>query len=406
MDDLTARRTLVACFEAGLAAVDPEAAVSRSLTPIPGRVLVLALGKAAPAMARGAAAALGRTELEGLVVSNHEDEIPSGLTLMIGSHPVPDQRSRDAGDALLEAASTLGPDDTALVLISGGGSALAVAPVPGVSLDDLATTNRLLLRSGADIVATNTVRRRLSLLKGGGLAAAAHPAGVITLAISDVVGDLPDVIASGPTVTTRDDADAAQRVVEELGIAADLPASVRAALRMPVAARPAVSSEYRIIAGGATAAHAAAAAGEELGLPATVIDTRMTGDASATAGEVLRRAGRGLSVFAGETTVDVTGHGRGGRNQEAALVAATVLDGTRGTWFLAAGTDGIDGTTSAAGAVVDGGTIERGRAAGLDAPLALDANDSGSFFAALGEQIVTGPTGTNVGDLWLVLRDA
>jgi glycerate-2-kinase len=132
----------------------------------------------------------------------------------------------------------------------------------------------------------------------------------------------------------------------------------------------------------------------------------MTGDAGAMAGEVLRRSGRGLSVFAGETTVDVMGRGQGGRNQEAALVAATLLDGSVGTWFLAAGTDGIDGTTGAAGAVVDGGTIERGRRAGLDAAASLDVNDSGSFFAELGEQIVTGPTGTNVGDLWLVLRDA
>jgi len=405
MEGSAARRVLLACFEAGLVAADPEAAVRRSIGPIPGRVVVLALGKAAPAMARGAAAALRRPNLEGLVVSNHDEEIPPGLTMVIGSHPVPDRRSHDAGVALLDLATTLGPDDTALVLISGGGSALAVAPVPGVSLADLAATNQLLLRSGADIVATNAVRRRLSLLKGGGLSAAAHPARIITLAISDVVGDLPEVIASGPTVAIDDDTDAAVRVVERLGIAADLPASVLAALRAPASARRIVHGDYRIIAGAAAAAHAAATAGEGLGLPATVIDTRMTGDAGAVAGEVLRRSGRGLSVFAGETTVDVTGCGRGGRNQEAALVVATLLEGTSGTWFLAAGTDGIDGSTQAAGAIVDGGTIERGRRAGLDAVAALDANDSGSFFAELGEQIVTGPTGTNVGDLWLVVRD-
>jgi glycerate-2-kinase len=396
----------MACFEAGLAAVDPETAVLRNLEPISGRVVVLALGKAAPGMARGAAAALGRSQLEGLVVSDHQDTIPPGLALIIGGHPVPDARSHHAGVALLELATTLGPDDTALVLISGGGSALAVAPLPGVSRDDLAVTNQLLLRSGADIVATNTVRRRVSLLKGGGLAAAAHPARVITLALSDVVGDMPEVIASGPTVAADDDADAALRVVEQLGVAAALPASVQAALRTPVAPHPGVSGEYRVVAGAAAAAHAAAVAGERLGLPTTVVDTRMTGDAGAMAGEVLRRSGRGLSVFAGETTVDVKGRGQGGRNQEAALVAATLLDGIAGTWFLAAGTDGIDGVTRAAGAVVDGGTIGRGRRAGLDAAAALDANDSGSFFAELGEQIVTGPTGTNVGDLWLVLRDA
>lgn len=406
MDDAAARRVLSACFRAGVAAVDPEAAVARSLAGIEGRVVVLALGKAAPAMARGAALGLGRPELEGLVVSSHDDKIPAGLTLLVGGHPVPDRRSLEAGTALLALADSLGPDDTALVLISGGGSALAAAPVPGVSLDDLAITNEALLRSGADIVATNIVRRRLSLLKGGGLAAASHPARVVTLAVSDVVGDMPEVIASGPSVAVADSDGDARGVVEELGIAAALPRSVRAALRNPKPPVLRVEGEYRIIANAAEASHAAAAAGQSLGLPATVVDTRLTGDVGPAVGEALRRSGRGISVFAGETTVDVVGNGRGGRNQEAALIAATLLDGTRGTWFLAAGTDGIDGTTSAAGAVVDGGTVMRARAAGLDAAAALDANDSGSFFAALGDQITTGPTGTNVGDLWLVLRNA
>ncbi|MGA9597841.1 MAG: MOFRL family protein, partial [Acidimicrobiia bacterium] len=143
---------------------------------------------------------------------------------------------------------------------------------------------------------------------------------------------------------------------------------------------------------------------EQRGYPARVLDTRMTGDAGAMAGEALSRTGFGVSVFAGETTVTVTGDGVGGRNHEAALVAATLIDGRPDVWFLAAGTDGIDGITRAAGAVVDGGTVARGRAAGLDAGLALAHNDSGGFFAGLGEQLVTGPTGTNVGDLWMVLR--
>ena len=191
MDNVTARHILLSAFRAGLAAVDPEAAVRRSLEAIPGRVVVFALGKAAPAMARGAAAALRRERLEGLVVSNHVDDVPPGLMTLIGSHPVPDESSRRAGVAMLELAATLGPDDTALVLISGGGSALAVAPVAGVELDDLAVTNELLLRSGADIFATNTVRRRLSLLKGGGLAAAIYPAPMI-----DWVQDLSVSVAS------------------------------------------------------------------------------------------------------------------------------------------------------------------------------------------------------------------
>ncbi len=404
MDDDTARQTLDSCFRAGLAAVDPERAVRRSLRPIAGRVVVIALGKAAPAMARGAAAALQRDRLEGLVVSNHVGDVPPGLVHMLGAHPVPDGRSLEAGVALLDLAQTLGEGDTALVLISGGGSALAVAPVAGVSLADLARTNETLLRCGADIVATNVVRRRLSRLKGGGLAAAINPASMITLAVSDVVGNRPEVIASGPTVAREEDHTAALRVVEDLGIAADLPRSVLTALRTEAPSPAAVSGSYQIIAGAGDAAHAAAAAGEQAGVPATVIDTRMTGDAGTMAGEALRRSGRGLSIFAGETTVDVVGDGSGGRNQEAALVAATLLDGTTGTWFLAAGTDGIDGSTDAAGAIVDGGTIARARARGLDAAAALDANDSGSFFGDLGEALLTGPTGTNVGDLWFVMR--
>lgn len=409
MDPVVARRTLLACFNAAVAAVDPEEAVRCALGPLPGRVVVLALGKAAPAMTRGAARALGATELEGVVVSNHEAQVPPGVEFVVGGHPVPDEGSVAAGSALLRKAATLSADDTALVLVSGGGSALAEVPITGLTIADIAAVNTLLLKSGADIVAVNTVRRRLSQFKGGGLAAAALPALVMTLAVSDVVGDVPAAIASGPTVAPRDDPDAALRIVSDLGIASRLPRAAIAALAAPPPAHWSTTTgagEYRIVAGAGQAAHAAAAAAERLGVPATVIDTRMTGDAVEAAGECLRRSGPGLSVFAGETTVAVEGDGVGGRNQEAALVAATLLEGTRGTWFLAAGTDGVDGTTPAAGAIVDGGTVARGNAIGLDAAAALDRNDSGSFFASLGEAVTIGPTGTNVGDLWLVLRTA
>lgn len=405
MENVAARRLLVASFRAALDAVNPESAVASNLTPIDGRVVVLALGKGAPAMARGAARALGRRDLEGVVVSNHDDRIPDGLTLMLGSHPVPDVRSQQAGEALLDRARSLGEHDTAVVLISGGGSALAEVPITGVSITDIAATNDLLLRSGADIVATNTVRRRLSVLKGGGLAAAVAPARLITLIVSDVVGDAPAAIASGPTVDPGDAPDAALLTAIALGIVDDLPASVRNTLELdPIPRSVPPGAEVRIIAGGATAAHAAAAESDSLGVPATVVDTRLVGDVAAAVGDVLARSGSSMSVFAGETTVVVTGDGVGGRNHEAALIAATVIEGRSDIWFLAAGTDGIDGMTPAAGTVVDGGTIARGRAAGLDAAMALDRNDSGSYFADLGEQIVTGPTGTNVGDTWLVLR--
>jgi len=406
MDNVAARQLLVGSFHAAIDAVDPEAAVAASLGPISGRVGVLAIGKGAPAMARGAARALDRPALAGIVVSNHHDEIPDGMQLVIGSHPVPSAASIDAGQALLDFAGSLGAEDTAVVLISGGGSALAEVPVPGVELGDIAATNELLLRSGADIGAVNTVRRRLSRLKGGGLAAAIAPARLITLAVSDVVGDAPEAIASGPTVALADEPDRALQVVTRLGIAGDLPGAVLAALEADLGERPlGPNGEFRIVAGAATAAHAAASAAERKGVPATVIDTRMVGDVTEAVGTALRRSGPGMCVFAGETTVTVVGDGIGGRNHEAALVAATVIEGESNVWFLAGGTDGIDGLTQAAGTVVDGGTVARGRALGLDAGIALDRNDSGSFFAQLAEQIITGPTGTNVGDIWLVLRD-
>lgn len=406
MDNVDARRLLTDCFHAGVAAVDPEGAVAAALEPIPGRVVVLALGKAAPAMARGAARGLGRDRLEGVVVSNHQDEVPAGLELIISSHPLPDARSIEAGSSLLAMAESLTETDVAVVLISGGGSALAEVPVPGVALEDLAVGTDLLLRSGADIVAINTVRRRLSMFKGGGLARAIHPAQMVTLAVSDVVGDAPEAIASGPTVDPGDDPDAALRIVRQLGVESQLPNSIRLALaETPLRRTNPAPARYRIVAGAGVAAHAAAAAAESAGVPATVVDTRLVGEAASAAGDALTRAGWGLSIFAGETTVDVVGDGTGGRNQEAALTVATLIAGRPGVWFLAAGTDGIDGTTDAAGAVVDGGTVARAIRAGLDPDLALERNDSGGFFADLGERIVTGPTGTNVGDLWFVLRD-
>ncbi|MDJ0952084.1 MAG: DUF4147 domain-containing protein [Acidimicrobiia bacterium] len=405
MDNVAARRLLADCFRAGVAAADPEAAVADALEPMAERVVVLALGKAAPAMARGAAHGLGRDRLEGIVVSNHADDVPAGLELIVSSHPIPDERSIDAGRSLLALAEGLTDADVALVLVSGGGSALADVPVPGVSLADLTVVNDVLLRSGADITATNTVRRRLSLFKGGGLAAAIHPARAITLAVSDVVGDAPEAIASGPTVDPRDEPSAALHVVRRLDVEDQLPESVLRTLTAPPPQRgPVAPNEYRIVAGAARAAHAAAVAAESAGVPATVVDTRLTGDVPTAAGDVLTRAGWGLSVFAGETTVDVVGDGVGGRNHEAALIVATLIAGRPGIWFLAAGTDGIDGTTDAAGSVVDGETVTRAISAGLDPDLALERNDSGGFFAELGERIVPGPTGTNVGDLWFVLR--
>lgn len=407
MDRRTAHQLLASWFSAAVGAVEPEVAVSARLrTPeVPGITAVLALGKAAPAMTRGVADALGSDGLVGVAVSNHVDSVPTGIELLLGSHPVPTDRSHRAGMALLNQANQLGADDLAIALISGGGSSLAEVPIPDVTIGDIATTNELLLRSGADIFQTNMVRRRLSLFKGGGLARAAAPAHLITLAISDVVGDPVAVIASGPTVASSDGDDDAFDVVRQLGIAEQLPPAVRESLHRPrQRLQPLADHEVKVIASGTVAAHAAAQSAEQAGIPATVVDTRLTGDSGAAVGEVLQRSRGSLSVFAGETTVDVTGDGVGGRNHEAALLAATLIEGRPDVFFLAAGTDGIDGTAAAAGAIVDGTTLARARALGLDAATFLERNDSGTFFAELGDHIVTGPTGTNVGDVWLVLR--
>jgi len=407
MDRRTARELLTGCLDAALAAVEPERAVATKLVPaaVAGRTVVFGLGKAAPAMARGAALAFGSGHLDGIAVSNHRGRVPRGIKLMIGGHPIPNHHSLEAGRALLEAAASLTEEDLAVVLISGGGSALAEVPVAGVTITDLARTNGALLRSGADILQVNTVRRRLSRLKGGGLAAAIAPALVETLVISDVVGDSLETIASGPTVAASDLPGDALELVERLGIPALLPGAVLVALAQPPQPHgPPPQQSITVIAGGSVAAHAAAAEAHRRGFPATVVDTRLSGEASQAAGRVLDRSRVGISVFAGETTVTVVGDGVGGRNHEAALAAATLIEGHPGVFFLAAGTDGIDGMTDAAGAFADGTTVHRSRDLGLIASEALGRNDAGSFFAELGDQVTTGPTGTNVGDIWLVLR--
>ena len=345
--------------------------------------------------------------MNGVVVSNHIAAVPDGLKLVVGDHPVPGDGSLAGGRALLAAADQLGEGDVALVLISGGGSALAEVPIGGLTLDDIAATNAVLLRCGADIEQTNAIRRRLSALKAGGLAAAIAPARIVTLVISDVVGDSLQTIASGPTVVSSDSPGSALGVVDDLGIADELPPAVLRAIAADGDAAPDVpDQEIKVVASGSVAAHAAAAAARHQGYPAVVIDTRLVGEASLAAGEALDRRRGSVSVFAGETTVTVTGDGIGGRNHEAALVAATLLEGRSDLFFLAAGTDGIDGTTEAAGAIVDGTTVHRARSLGLGAPAALANNDSGTFFATLGDQIITGPTGTNVGDLWIVFHAA
>lgn len=396
------------CFRTSLAAVDPRPVVARALQgrleDVAGDLIVLALGKAALGMARGVAGATDRT-LRGVVVADHEAEVPDGLRLIVGGHPLPTASSLAGGAALLDAAERAGPDDLVIALVSGGGSALAEALVPGVALDDLRTTTDLLLRTGATIDEMNAVRTSLSRLKGGGLAAAVVPARCLTLVISDVVGDRLDVIASGPMVAADGVADRAHDALAHHGLLDVVPDSVASIIRVGAEPPRATGDEIEVVASHRRVAEAAAVAVREEGLTAAVLDTELMGEAAPTVRAVLRVDHPAqVHVYAGETTVRVRGSGRGGRNHEAALAAAIALEGNEGRAFLAAGTDGVDGYAGGAGAVVDGTTAALARGLGIDPEAMLADNDSGGFFDRVPGRIETGPTGTNVGDLWLVAR--
>ncbi len=410
-------------YLAGVAAVDPAAAVRRAVVPITGglrcggvdhpvsgRARVAALGKAAGAMAAGLLPLLDEAGVayEGVIVTDRP--VPDApLPVVVGGHPDPTPSSIDGARRILDLARAAMPADLMVVLLSGGGSALATLPAPGLTLDDVAATAAALMCSGAGVTELNCVRKHLSGFSGGRLADACRGSRLLTLVVSDVVGDALDVIASGPTVpdpTTYADALA---VLRRRGVAAAVPPSVIAVLREGAAgARPETPEvahprqQVEIVASGAVAAEGAAAAVRARGLRARVVTVALEGEARRVAGDLVGAAEPGMVLIAaGETTVTVIGRGRGGRNQEAALAAAIAAAGSDIT-FLAAGTDGIDGPTPAAGAVVDGTTAGLISAAGMDPVAALSGNDSHTALGAAGALITIGATGTNVGDLWLV----
>jgi len=396
---------LTAVFRNTIAALDPADLVAnalrrRDLDKADLPVTVLALGKAAAGMVDGAARVFG-SRMSGVAVGAHVAELPPLVEAYVGSHPVPDESSVVAGEALLAAAAATPADGLVVCLVSGGGSAVAEAPVAGVSVIELAALTEQLLRSGAAIEELNVVRRALSRIKGGGLAAAVRSPRLVTLAISDVGADPPETIASGPTLAAPPEPGRARRILQRYGLLVGLaPALVRALdQQKPSVTRP---QDFAVIADGATAAAAAGDAVAALGRRSHVVATPLSGEARDIAPRVVAAGtyGADVAVYWGETTVTVTGTGSGGRNHEAALAAALAI-GDRPGAFLAAGTDGIDGSTNGAGAVVDASTATAGRAAGLDPIEYLDANDSGGFFAEVPGQIVTGPTGTNVADIWL-----
>ncbi|HEX9625803.1 MAG TPA: DUF4147 domain-containing protein [Acidiferrobacterales bacterium] len=389
-------------YQAALTAVHGRARVAAALAARPprGPVYLVALGKAACAMSQGAVDALGDAIADAYVVTKRGHAEPLPWPVREAGHPLPDADSLAAGDGLRAFAMGIPPDAQVLVLLSGGASALVEALPAGVTLDDLQALNAWLLASGRDIAACNAARRALSLIKGGRLAGWFAPRPVRVLAISDVRGDDPAVIASGPLTPPPRDAD---------DVAA-LPAAWR---RLGVRVPPPDPAwfdtvDYEIVAT-LDDARQAAAQSLQRDWPVALHPEFVGGDALA-AGRRLARvlvetAPRIVHVWGGETTVVLPPRpGQGGRNQSLALAAAIALAGVGRVALLAAGTDGSDGPTGDAGALIDGGTLERGGLAGLDAGAALAAADAGSFLAASGDLIHTGPTGTNVMDLMLGLR--
>lgn len=391
-----------------------------------GRIVVLAAGKAAARMAAAAERALGRHLDEGLAVGSAAAAGLAKTRFLLARHPLPDARGLHAASEALALVGRLQAEDLLLVLLSGGASALLPAPVPGVSLLDKAAVTALLLKSGATIHELNAVRKHLSRTKGGGLARAAAPARIVTLALSDVVGDDPSTIASGPTVpdpTTHADAIAALQL---RGCWDEAPASVRTHLEagrrgdVPETPKPGDPvfrrTSFEIVGSNKLSLDAAAREARRAGFRALGLTTRLEGEAREAARvlvailrecvETGRPAWPPVCLLAsGETTVTVRGNGSGGRNQELALASVDPLSAfPRPAVVASLATDGIDGTSDAAGGIADDASLERARGLALAPPqLFLSTSDSNGFLAPLGDLIVTGPTGTNVLDLTVLL---
>jgi hydroxypyruvate reductase len=384
----------------------------------PGRLVVIAVGKAAADMMR-VARERARRPVEGLIVTRY-GHAPEGLDwpgieLIEAGHPYPDENSLRAADRALDIAHGLHPGDHLLLLLSGGGSALLAAPVEGLSLADKQGVTKLLLRSGATISEINCVRKHLSRIKGGRLAVAAGAAQVTTLIISDVPGDDPSFVSSGPTVADHTSLQMARDIVEKYRI--EPSRSVVRALADPTNETPAADSlglaggDVRVIARARDALAAAATKGVEIGYTVSSLGDQLQAEArhlgashAALARRLASDGQRRLILSGGETTVTVVNpKGRGGRNMEYALGLTIALDGAPGIWALACDTDGIDGTEDAAGAVIGPDTLARARALGLDPAKHLAENNAYLFFKALGDLVVTGPTGTNVNDFRAVL---
>ena len=401
------RGALLAIFQSAVTAVNGRRAVSAWLLAheLPDAVYVIALGKAACAMAAGAQEVLGARVVRALVITKHGYSERLPWPVLEAGHPVPDAASLHAGARLLEFVHAIPPSAQVLVLLSGGASALAESLPPGVLLEDVQRLNQWLLSHGCAIDTMNAVRGRLSRIKGGRLAQQLAPRRVQVLAISDVAGDDPAVIGSGPCTP----AGSATPMPETLPLPADLRALLARATPAPRADDGCFRVvTYDLVARPADALAAAVAAARARGLAARVLPP-LAGDAAAAgascAHQLLAAPAQEVLLWCGETTVVLPPHaGRGGRCQQLALSAAQVLDGAAGACLLAGATDGSDGPTEDAGALVDGATLARLRAEGRDAANALRGCDAGAALEASGDLLQTGPTGTNVMDLVLALR--
>jgi hydroxypyruvate reductase len=411
---LDPRTFLASLFRQAVEAADPYEAIVRHLPAKPkGRTIVVGAGKAASQMAE----ALERAwdgPFDGLVVARHGPVAACWQTRILQSaHPVPDQAGIIGAEALIQHVQGLTHDDLVIALISGGGSALLPAPPEGFKLADEVALNEALLASGAPISAMNVVRKHFSRIKGGRLAAAAHPAKVVSLVVSDVPGDNPALVASGPTVPDESDAGAALRIIRDYRIDLDprMVESIRTA-RAPDPSDPSfVRDDVFVIASARVSLHAAAAHARSMGVEAIILSDSIEGEARDIGrmhAAIARQfaADRGIAskpfvlLSGGETTVTI-GHGKagkGGRNSELLLSSAIDLEDAAGIFALAADTDGIDGSENNAGAFCDGGTVERIRKAGGDARAYLSGHDAWSAFDLIGDLFIPGPTGTNVND--------
>jgi len=387
-----------------------------------GKVMVWGVGKAVQKMAIGLKSVMGQRITNGAIITKHSDGVladqllPEIITYE-SDHPIPSQRSIEATAKSLEKIGKLFNErDILISLISGGGSALAVMPRKGISLSDYQIMTKMLLECGATINEINCIRAQIDLIKGGGLCEICSPAKIISLILSDVVGDSLDMIASGPTVRSNYTKQEAKMVIQKYGLEASIPHSIRAFFEegddSPGKARAFFQKEERVIVNvlvgsNTIAAHAAKKAAEELGFYTQIVSTTLQGEASRVGTKlgaelkekILHAHKKSCWIYGGETTVTLHGKGKGGRNQELVLSAAKELAGVEGGCLLSIATDGEDGPTDAAGAIADGMTVQRGLQKGLEIQEHLENNDAYTYFRKVDGLIFTGPTGTNVNDL-------